>query len=784
MSDPTVTFVWPPTKKDVISDELNYNFEENRKWLADRNNGSTGTKFAFLDAIETFTAKQSFTGDIAFPSLLGVARVYNVKDYGALGDGSNDDTTSIQAAIDAAEAVFGGIVTFPRGTYKITSVLTVKHTIYLLGLGGVVEGADSDYTTDAGSPNTKTMGVIIYQVTANTGGLLIRQSPIGTYKIQVNIDNILFIGPNVDTVASTSGDGIKVDPQDVNFGIKCIFKNVSSSWFGGYGINLAEGYYGSYFENITVNGANLTGFHAAGSSQGEWMLTNLRAFGNGTGGATEADQAGLYVGSGGGISLYRISCTSNYRVQAYFSGCTFTMVDFWSESFAANNANDRSLILSGCNPKIIGAGFSPQSPFLGKVIDCRTATNGFMTGLRVFSTVDPTGYHIYEDGTSGSNVFQTTGYSGTLYNNLSPDSTFGVGNAVNQIVLNTPAASLVTYLKATTPATASRTVTIPDPGAAANVVLSESAQTLNGALSLTSDLTLKNKKGAIFQDTALTPKAITVTAPTTLTNSHTYRLPLDQGGANQYLTNDGSGNLSWGTAAGTGTVNTGTANRLAYYASSTNAVTAWSAITGSKALASDSNGLPVASATTAAELAFVNGVTSAIQTQLNLKSPLASPTFTGTVTAATLDAQTLLKGKGTATNDDAAAGYIGEYIESSITSATNYPSTGTWGDLTSISLTAGDWDVSAMIQQTTPGTMTGESRLGISTTSGNSATGLVIGKNRLTHPNATATADTGMSIMPYRLSLSGTTTVYFKYFTEFSAGTPKAVGTIRARRVR
>lgn len=35
---------------------------------------------------------------------------------------------------------------------------------------------------------------------------------------------------------------------------------------------------------------------------------------------------------------------------------------------------------------------------------------------------------------------------------------------------------------------------------------------------------------------------------------------------------------------------------------------------------------------TATELGYVDGVTSAIQTQMNLKAPLASPTFTGTVT--------------------------------------------------------------------------------------------------------------------------------------------------------
>jgi len=53
-----------------------------------------------------------------------------------------------------------------------------------------------------------------------------------------------------------------------------------------------------------------------------------------------------------------------------------------------------------------------------------------------------------------------------------------------------------------------------------------------------------------------------------------------------------------------------------------------------------SNGLKLGGTlvtSSAAELNFVDGVTSAIQTQLDSKSPLASPTFTGTLTYATLN---------------------------------------------------------------------------------------------------------------------------------------------------
>jgi fructose-specific component phosphotransferase system IIB-like protein len=64
-------------------------------------------------------------------------------------------------------------------------------------------------------------------------------------------------------------------------------------------------------------------------------------------------------------------------------------------------------------------------------------------------------------------------------------------------------------------------------------------------------------------------------------------------------------------------------------------------LTASRALASDGSGKVAVSSVTATELGYVSGVTSALQTQLNAKAPLASPTFTGTVT---LPAGTVVNG--------------------------------------------------------------------------------------------------------------------------------------------
>lgn len=51
--------------------------------------------------------------------------IFDVRDYGALGDGVTDDTAAILLAIAAAE-VAGGIVYFPTGIYRLTGPITLN----------------------------------------------------------------------------------------------------------------------------------------------------------------------------------------------------------------------------------------------------------------------------------------------------------------------------------------------------------------------------------------------------------------------------------------------------------------------------------------------------------------------------------------------------------------------------------------------------------------------------------------------------------------------------------
>lgn len=148
----------------------------------------------------------------------------------------------------------------------------------------------------------------------------------------------------------------------------------------------------------------------------------------------------------------------------------------------------------------------------------------------------------------------------------------------------------------------------------------------------------------------------------------------------------------------------------------------------------------------------------------------------------TLSKSTGVAVHGTNTNDSAAAGYYGEY-QTAYTSATNFTASNTWIDGPSVSLTAGDWQVTVVILYTNAGaTATGQA-LGISTVSGNTSPGTG-GREFYPQPWQASAIEDGCQTFSNRVSLSGTTTVYGKVKAVYSAGTPQWQGRISAVRVR
>jgi hypothetical protein len=173
----------------------------------------------------------------------------------------------------------------------------------------------------------------------------------------------------------------------------------------------------------------------------------------------------------------------------------------------------------------------------------------------------------------------------------------------------------------------------------------------------------------------------------------------------------------------------------------------------------------------------MSGMTGDLQT-----SAPALSAATTTVTAAQV--------VGTTTNDNAAAGRIGEFITATVATPGGALTTATPANVTSIALTAGDWDVWSVLDFLYTGATLTDIRGGPSPTtatlptqaggSGFGTDGLAIDPSNFTTITDTQTLDSG----PIRVSLASPATAFLVAQATFSVGTVSAFGTISARRAR
>ncbi len=78
-----------------------------------------------------FSATVTYAGQQAQPA---APDYFNVKDFGAAGDGKTDDTAAFQKALDAASQAGGGVVHAPRGNYFFAGNLNVPSAVTLSGI--------------------------------------------------------------------------------------------------------------------------------------------------------------------------------------------------------------------------------------------------------------------------------------------------------------------------------------------------------------------------------------------------------------------------------------------------------------------------------------------------------------------------------------------------------------------------------------------------------------------------------------------------------------------------
>lgn len=131
---------------------------------------------------------------------------FNVTDYGATGDGSTDDTSAIQSAIDAAETAGGGVVYFPAGVYVVNGALqdTSRGNAQLI-MPAIDSPDDEPITIElrgafAPPPNVSVIGatptpdsqsVIKGTLNTGTGALLGGWGPIGSFNDNTRVNLVL-----------------------------------------------------------------------------------------------------------------------------------------------------------------------------------------------------------------------------------------------------------------------------------------------------------------------------------------------------------------------------------------------------------------------------------------------------------------------------------------------------------------------------------------------------------------------------------------------------------------
>lgn len=129
--------------------------------------------------------------------------VLNVKDFGAKGDGTTDDTAAIQAAIDYAVAAGRRSVYFPAGTYIVTSPLHAQ--------------VETGTTTVGGATRSKyAYGMGLTLRGEQVGKTVLRKTGQTTYTIPAN--NNINGGSTVDTTlffGGTEGTGLYVSDLSI-----------------------------------------------------------------------------------------------------------------------------------------------------------------------------------------------------------------------------------------------------------------------------------------------------------------------------------------------------------------------------------------------------------------------------------------------------------------------------------------------------------------------------------------------------------------------------------------
>jgi len=227
--------------------------------------------------------------------------VFNVKDFGATGDGSTDDTEAIQAAIEAAE-ILNSTVYLPPGTYMISATLGISKRITFQGAGrGDPSGDDKAATT--------------IQKSADVVGIIIEDGANYT----ILRDFLLYAALTGDTT-----NGIEVGQATTSNGVTgCEISQVTCWGTGNVGIDIRNGNSGK-LDTVFCIGCIQAGIQIDSDNTipsfncNAWTLINCMAGSNGVAASGVGD--GLRIVDGRDITVIGGDFESNAGRGIYTNG--------------------------------------------------------------------------------------------------------------------------------------------------------------------------------------------------------------------------------------------------------------------------------------------------------------------------------------------------------------------------------------------------------------------------------------------------------------------------------
>jgi len=317
--------------------------------------------------------------------------VVSVKDFGAVGDGVADDTSAIQAALNAALAIGGGAVHLAHGEiYRITQKINIPSGCGLFGDGSPTIYAPSVNFNNTSLTNKYASNSAVIDLSGQTSSpYTSSESP---FLIGIKIESEVSQGRFVDAIVCRNAINPRISKCEIfGFAAGCGIRAASLP----YGAEFSNNYIHDFLENTTA-----------------WVGTPQS-----TGIEIDNDRVNSVYSSG-------VKINGNEIRKIEFGSAAITAYGYQTDAINIAGVSTTDYVIHGNSINTVGEGvdtFGERGSIVGNVI---TDTYGF--GIKLI--------HGASLNTVHSNVIRNTGIAGIV---AAGSTISGVGNITkNNIIGN------------------------------------------------------------------------------------------------------------------------------------------------------------------------------------------------------------------------------------------------------------------------------------------------------------------------------------------------------------